>query len=102
MSVIEKIQDIFKTKPASHTDSIDTPSLATPVKEPVVAVKSPGADHGAEAAIGKKNKDADDLPALLVPVSVLMLVQLIWLTRQICCACQFWEAEPPHSISEHC
>ena len=60
MSVIEKIQDIFKTKPASHTDSIDTPSLATPVKEPVVAVKSPGADHGAEAAIGKKNKDADD------------------------------------------
>ena len=53
MSVIKKIQDIFKIKPASHADSIDTPSLATPVK-------SPGTDHGAEAAIGKKNKDADD------------------------------------------
>ena len=99
MSVIKKIQDIFKIKPVSQADSIDTPPLATPVK-------SPGTDHGAEAAIGKKIKmlTTSRLLALLVRVRVqgLMLVQLILLTRPTCCACQFWEVEPPHTISEHC
>ena len=64
MSVIEKIQDVFKTKPVSHEDGVGLQSPAMTVDSSVVDAHNPAIYPSAGRATVKKNKDPVDLAAM--------------------------------------